>query len=100
MEGDGPINGTARHMGLIVIGSDPAAVDATCARIIGYDIDELDYIEIAGQVIGNVKTDEIKIVGTPIKEVAVEFERPITFLKDKKLAEKLLRDRAQFLVAG
>ncbi len=99
MEGDGPINGTARHMGLIIMGSDPAAVDATCARIMGYAVDELDYINIAGEVIGNVNADEIQIVGCPIKDVAVDFDRPITYLRDKKLAEKLLRDRAQF-VAG
>jgi uncharacterized protein (DUF362 family) len=99
MEGDGPVNGTARHMGLIIIGTDPAAVDATSARIMGYDIDELDYIDIAGQVIGNVKADEIQIVGPAIKDVAVEFQRPITYLRDKKPAEKLMRDRAQF-VAG
>ena len=99
MEGDGPVNGTKRHMGLLVIGCDPAAVDATTARIMGYDIDELDYINIAGQVIGNVKSEEIQIVGTPVKEVAVDFERPITYLRDKKLSEKLLRERAQF-VAG
>lgn len=99
MEGDGPINGTARHMGLIIIGTDPAAVDATTARIMGYDIDELDYIDVAGQVIGNVKDEEIQIVGTAIKDVAAEFERPITYLRDKKLSEKLLRERAQF-VAG
>ena len=99
MEGDGPINGTARHMGLIIMGADPAAVDATTARIMGYDIEELDYIDIAGQVIGNVKPEEIQIVGCPVKDVTVQFERPITYLRDKNLSEKLLRDRAQF-VAG
>jgi len=99
MEGDGPINGTPRHMGLIIMGSDPAAVDATTARIMDYDIDELDYIEIAGQVIGNVKPEEIEIVGCTIKEVAAQFERPITYLRDKSLSAKLMRERAQF-VAG
>jgi uncharacterized protein (DUF362 family) len=99
MEGDGPINGTPRHMGLIIIGTDPAAVDATTARIMDYDIEELDYIEIAGQVIGNVKQEEIEIIGCPIKDVAVRFERPITYLRDKSLSAKLMRERAQF-VAG
>lgn len=99
MEGDGPINGTAREMGLIIVGKDPAAVDATCARIMGYDIDELDYIEVAGQVIGNIDPQEIQIVGCPVKEVSVDFKRPLTYLRDKKLLEKLLREKAQF-VAG
>jgi uncharacterized protein (DUF362 family) len=91
MEGDGPINGTARDMGLIIIGTDPAAVDATCARIMGYSIDELDYIKIAGQVIGNIQPEEIQIIGCPLKDVSVKFERPLTYLADKTLAQKLLR---------
>ncbi len=99
MEGDGPINGTPREMGLIIVGRDPAAVDATCARIMGYEIKELDYIEIAGQVIGNVDPKEIEIIGCPVKDVAVDFKRPLTYLRDKKLVEKLLREKAQ-LVAG
>ncbi len=91
MEGDGPINGTARDMGLILMGADPAAIDATCARLMGYSLDELDYISVAGEVIGNVQTDEIQIIGCPIKDVAVAFSRPLTYLKDKELAKKLLR---------
>jgi uncharacterized protein (DUF362 family) len=91
MEGDGPVNGTARQMGLIIMGSDAAAVDATCARIIGYDVEELDYIKIAGQVIGNVRRDEIQIIGSPLEEVCVKFERPLTYSDNKDLANKLLR---------
>ena len=33
MEGDGPIMGTPKPLGLIAISLQPAAVDATCARI-------------------------------------------------------------------
>ena len=91
MEGDGPINGKARDMGLIIMGTDPAAVDATCARIMGYSVDELDYIGIAGQVIGNVQADEIQILGCPLDKVCVKFERPLTYMQDKELARKLLR---------
>jgi uncharacterized protein (DUF362 family) len=82
MEGDGPVNGDAREMGLIIVGNDPAAIDATCARIMGYRIEELDYIGIAGQVIGNVGADEIKIVGSAVQDVAVKFKRPITYRED------------------
>lgn len=91
MEGDGPLHGTAKEMGLMIIGNDPAAVDATCARIMGYDIDDLDYIHTAGEVIGNI--DNIQIIGCSIKEVASKFKRPVTYLEDKALAEKLLREQ-------
>src|SRR6478735_8110975 len=37
MEGDGPIMGSARSLGCIVMGTDLPAVDATCARIIGFN---------------------------------------------------------------
>ncbi len=95
MEGDGPINGTAKEMGLIIAGSDPAAVDAVCARIMGYDLSELDYIRVAGQVIGNVDPSEIKIVGANIKDVVSDFKRPVTYLKDRKLSDKLLSNQSQ-----
>jgi uncharacterized protein (DUF362 family) len=79
MEGDGPVNGTARDVGLIIVGDDPAAVDATCARIMGYRVDELDYIGIAGDVLGNVQKNDIHIVGCAIDDVALKFKRPVTY---------------------
>ena len=35
MEGNGPIQGTAKHAGVVVGGADPASVDASCCHIIG-----------------------------------------------------------------
>ena len=37
MEGNGPIQGTAKHAGVLVAGKDPVAVDATCCRIMRID---------------------------------------------------------------
>ena len=37
MEGNGPLNGTARSLGKIVIADDPVAADATCARLMGFE---------------------------------------------------------------
>lgn len=79
MEGDGPVNGTDRQMGLILVADDPAAVDSICAQIMGYRLEELDYIRVAGQVIGNVEPDKIKIVGCKPEEIAVSFKRPVTY---------------------
>lgn len=47
MEGDGPILGSSKHMGLVVVGTDRLAVDATCARIIGLEPTLVSYMEIA-----------------------------------------------------
>lgn len=87
MEGDGPINGTAKKMGFFVLGDDLAAVDATCARTMGYDPYELEYIKIAGEVVGNINADAITVVGMELDKVKQKFERPITF-KNKKLLEQ------------
>ena len=37
MEGDGPIMGTPRHAGVLVMGTNLPAVDATAARLMGID---------------------------------------------------------------
>src|SRR5438552_5849272 len=37
MEGNGPLQGTACHLGKIVLADDPVAADATCARLMGFD---------------------------------------------------------------
>jgi len=87
MEGDGPINGTAKEMGFYVLGDDLAAVDATCARTMGFDPYELDYLKVAGEVVGNVNADAITVLGLNVEKVQKKFERPITF-KDKKLLEQ------------
>jgi len=47
MEGDGPILGSAKPMGLIAIGLNPTAVDATCARVIGLDPRRISYLKLA-----------------------------------------------------
>lgn len=44
MEGNGPIQGQAKHAGLVVAGSDLAAVDATCCRIMGIDPAMVGYL--------------------------------------------------------
>jgi len=47
MEGNGPIQGTPKHAGVLVAGADLAAVDATCCRIMGIDPARIGYLQIA-----------------------------------------------------
>jgi len=44
MEGNGPILGTSKHTGLIVAGSHPPSVDATCCQIMGIDPAKIRYL--------------------------------------------------------
>jgi uncharacterized protein (DUF362 family) len=60
MEGDGPIMGRPRDLGLLAMGRDVVAVDATCARIIGLDPRKLMYLGEAGRYLGNL--DERRIL--------------------------------------
>jgi uncharacterized protein (DUF362 family) len=46
MEGNGPIQGQARACGALVMGSDLAAVDATCCRIMGIDPAQIEYLQL------------------------------------------------------
>ncbi|MBP7634849.1 DUF362 domain-containing protein [Candidatus Ozemobacteraceae bacterium] len=47
MEGDGPIMGTPKSMGVVVMGKDPLAVDATCARMMGFEPGNIPYMALA-----------------------------------------------------
>jgi uncharacterized protein (DUF362 family) len=73
MEGDGPIMGTARPMGFIAMGQDLVAVDATCARIIGFNPDKLGYLAVAGEFLGNIRDDRIEQRGESPSRYATRF---------------------------
>jgi len=47
MEGNGPIQGSTKHMGVVVAGSHPPSVDSTCCRVMGIDPKRLKYLELA-----------------------------------------------------
>jgi uncharacterized protein (DUF362 family) len=49
MEGNGPILGTAKKSGVIVAGTHPPSVDATCCRIMGIDPAKVGYLNLVGQ---------------------------------------------------
>ena len=49
MEGNGPIQGTARNAGIIVAGRDSVAVDATCCRLMGINPLKVEYLRLSRQ---------------------------------------------------
>jgi uncharacterized protein (DUF362 family) len=49
MEGDGPLNGTPRAMGVLIMGSDLVAVDATCCRLMQLDPHRVGYLVLASR---------------------------------------------------
>jgi uncharacterized protein (DUF362 family) len=60
MEGNGPIQGDAKHSGVIVMGTDPVAVDATAARLMTIEPWKVDYLRQADAFLGNVAEDRIE----------------------------------------
>ena len=74
MEGDGPIMGRPRPLGFIAMGADTVAVDATCARVIGFEPSRLPYLETASRFLGNIDTRKIEQRGENIERYATRFE--------------------------
>ena len=74
MEGDGPIMGKPRRVGFVAMGTDPVAVDATCARIIGLDPDKMPYLKEASAFLG--VSDDAHIVhrGESPRRYATRFD--------------------------
>jgi len=75
MEGDGPLNGTAKEMGALIMGNDLLAVDATCCRLMMLDPERIGYLVLgAGKKLGLLKTAEIQQIGEAIDGLAKPFE--------------------------
>jgi len=74
MEGNGPIQGTPKAVGVLVFGDDPVAVDATCARVAGLNPEKIDYLMKASQFLGNLDAARIHQVGEALLPVSAPFE--------------------------
>jgi len=73
MEGNGPIQGTPKAVGVLVAGDDVAGVDATCCRIMGLNPSKIDYLRIArGEE--NLVESAFAQIGEPISKVRTNFE--------------------------
>ena len=60
MEGDGPIMGSAKPMGLILIGPNLPAVDATAARIMNLHPEQVGYLSLAADRLGPIDDRHIE----------------------------------------
>ena len=73
MEGNGPIQGNPKPVGVLVAGKDMLAVDATCCRIMRINPSGIRYLRLAA---GPDRLDEenIRQIGEHIKDVQTPFE--------------------------
>lgn len=77
MEGDGPLNGTAKPFGAIIMGIDLVAVDATCCRLMKLPVERIPTIVLAyHKRLGNILEERIPQLGESIASMAQAFEWP------------------------
>jgi len=77
MEGDGPLFGDAVASGALIVGSDLLAVDATCARVMGFDPAQVEYLDFAAWAgVGAIDESKIELVGEPLARLQRAYARP------------------------
>jgi uncharacterized protein (DUF362 family) len=75
MEGDGPLNGTPKAAGVLVMGSDLVAVDATCCRLMQLDPRRVGYLVMANRKkLGQLAEARVRQLGETIAGRAQPFE--------------------------
>ena len=74
MQGDGPIMGGAKPLGLIAIGTNATAVDATCARVMGLSPERVSYLQLAADRLGPIAERSIVERGEQWRELVSPFE--------------------------
>jgi uncharacterized protein (DUF362 family) len=80
--------GTLKKMGLILVGTNPAAVDATACRLMDVDPYGVPYLELAAGRLGPLDEKHIVQRGEPWQALA----SPFTVL-DKPHLKRLVKNR-------
>jgi uncharacterized protein (DUF362 family) len=73
MEGNGPIQGNPKPVGVLVAGRDFVAVDATCCRIMKIKPEAIRYLRLAGGP-DRLEASNIHQIGENIQSVATAFD--------------------------
>ena len=59
MEGDGPLNGSAKDLHIILLSDDAVTADAILTGVLGIDPSRIRYIQEAGRFLGNLNQHDI-----------------------------------------
>jgi uncharacterized protein (DUF362 family) len=73
MEGNGPIQGIPKPCGVLILGDDPVAVDATGARVMGLLPEKIRYIAQASTLLGHIDPEKIRQLGETVASVRTPF---------------------------
>jgi uncharacterized protein (DUF362 family) len=75
MEGDGPLNGTPKPLGALVMGTDLVAVDSTCCRLMRLAPEKIGHIVLGNRKrLGLLRGEQILQLGETIESLAQPFE--------------------------
>ncbi len=74
MEGDGPIMGTPKQVGAIVMGRNLPAVDATCVRLMGLNPHGVPYLTQASGRLGPIHESNLTQRGEPVAALRTRFQ--------------------------
>jgi uncharacterized protein (DUF362 family) len=75
MEGDGPLNGTPVDMGVVVMGTDLVAVDATCCRLMQLEPAKVGYLVMgARKKLGHLDEGRVRQLGETIAQRRRPFD--------------------------
>lgn len=73
MEGNGPRGGSAKAMNVILVSSDPVALDATICRMVNLDPEFVETTKVGMEVgMGTYLEEEIELVGEPLESFLEE----------------------------
>ena len=74
MEGEGPVRGTEKYLGIAIASTDFVSADAVCAKAMGFEPLEISYLKYGNQLgLGKANLDDIEIIGEPIENVITCF---------------------------
>jgi uncharacterized protein (DUF362 family) len=73
MEGNGPLNGTPRRLGKIVLADDPVAADAACVRLMGLAPSRIAHVCEGARFLGNADQGHIDYIGETARPPATAF---------------------------
>ena len=80
MEGNGPLQGTARSLNRIILSDDPVAADFTCARLMGFHPYRIAHLAKAAEFLGNGDVGRIE----QLAEALPQKVRPFAVLPEFK----------------
>ncbi len=79
LEGDGPIMGTPKFMGLVIVGTNPTAVDATACRLMQVEPQRVSYLRLAADRLGplaDVRIEQRGCAWRPLRQPFQMLDEP------------------------